>query len=123
MDVNQTMEQSVPDLRRQVESRHGPETEITREHAKEFIAEKIEKQKSEHKNWPAPAAEIPSYDQADIKPKVEELALMAEKNLQQAINQAVETHNPEIVDAFHALISDKLFDHLVETKQLDKLST
>jgi hypothetical protein len=74
---------------------------------------------------PQPARQahaVPSYAADDVHPKVQELVELAfSKSLGEAIELARATQNAAIIDAFHDIMVDELYDHLVETGKLEKI--
>lgn len=67
---------------------------------------------------PAPSGQ-PSYWTDELRPKVEELVKIAfAKSLEEAIRLAKTTQNAALIDAFHDLIVDELYNHLVEQGKL-----
>lgn len=61
----------------------------------------------------------PSYWTDELRPKVEELVKIAfAKSLKEAIRLAKATENAALIDAFHDLIVDELYNHLVEQGKL-----
>ncbi|MEK7124807.1 MAG: hypothetical protein AAB864_00170 [Patescibacteria group bacterium] len=77
-----------------------------------------------------PAGQVPSFAPPP-KPamldnisqaKVEELVGVAfNQNLEEAIQQAIATHNPAIIDAFHDTIVDELYDEMLTQKMVPEL--
>ena len=72
---------------------------------------------------PAPQAhDVSSYASDDLHAKVQELVELAfSKSLNEAIGLAKATQNAALIDAFHDIMVDELYDHLVETGKLDKI--
>lgn len=65
---------------------------------------------------------VPSYASDELHAKVQELVELAfAKSLSQAIDLAKATQNAALIDAFHDVMVDELYDHLVETGKLDKI--
>lgn len=122
-ETSPSIDKSLAELRQRVEARHGAETEITPEHVQEFVGEHIESAQQKHSAWPAPHEDTPSYQESDIAPKAQELRDIAfSKDLATAVQEAVNTHNPAIVKAFHDLIADELFQQLVDAHKLEQLA-
>ena len=72
---------------------------------------------------PAPQTHaVPSYAADDLHSKVQELVELAfSKSLGEAIELAKATQNAALIDAFHDIMVDDLYDHLVETGKLEKI--
>jgi len=78
---------------------------------------------------PQPAASVkpgvvplPSYLSEELQAKVKELVEMAfAKSLNEAIETAKATQNPALIDAFHDMIVDELYQHLVESGKLQRV--
>lgn len=69
---------------------------------------------------PGLPADTPSYDLDELKPKVDQLVEHAfQKSLDEAISFAKAADNEALLDAFHDIIVDELYDHLVEQKKLE----
>lgn len=66
--------------------------------------------------------ETPSYDSEELRPKVQELVEYAfQKSLEGAIKIAKSADNAALLDAFHDIIVDELYDYLVEQKKLEEV--
>ena len=66
--------------------------------------------------------ETPSYELDELRPKVQELVEHAfQKSLDEAIKLAKATENSALIDGFHDIIVDELYDHLVETGKLEQV--
>lgn len=71
---------------------------------------------------PPPTVEPSSYLSEELRPKVQEFVNIAfEKSLTQAIQLAKATGNAALIDAFHDMIVDELFIHLVERGKLKSI--
>lgn len=71
---------------------------------------------------PPQAHNVSSYASDDLHAKVQELVELAfSKSLNEAIGLAKATQNAALIDAFHDVMVDELYDHLVETGKLDKV--
>lgn len=65
---------------------------------------------------------VPSYAADDLHAKVQELVELAfAKSLNEAIAFAKATQNAALIDAFHDVMVDELYDHLIETGKLEKI--
>jgi len=71
---------------------------------------------------PSPKVDMPSYTQPELKERVQKLVDTAfNKSLKEASEEARQTQNPALMDAFHDALVDQLYDHLVERGKLEKL--
>lgn len=71
---------------------------------------------------PAPVVEPPSYLSPELKDKIQQLInLVFSKSLDEAIKEASKTNNAALIDAFHDVIVDELYNALVERKKLEKI--
>jgi len=72
---------------------------------------------------PKLSEETPSYELEELQPKVRQLVEHAfQKSLDEAISLAKSADNEALLDAFHDIIVDELYDHLVETGKLEEVS-
>lgn len=80
---------------------------------------------AQHQPVPQPAPQahaVPSYASDDLHAKVQELIELAfSKSLDHAIDLAKATQNAALIDAFHDMMVDELYDHLVETGKLQRI--
>lgn len=71
---------------------------------------------------PAPIVEPPSYLSLELKDKIQQLTdLVFSKGLNEAIQEASKTNNAALIDAFHDVIVDELYNALIERKKLEKI--
>ncbi len=125
-------------LRRMSEQAGGTPAEIPhdKEMIREIIKEKISatsgaqpaaQQATTAQQQPVPqpspqAHDVSSYASDDLHAKVQELVELAfAKSLTEAIELAKATQNAALIDAFHDVMVDELYDHLVETGKLEKI--
>ncbi|KKU76210.1 MAG: hypothetical protein UY02_C0029G0008 [Candidatus Giovannonibacteria bacterium GW2011_GWB1_47_6b] len=98
----------------------------------EIVGEKIQKSVPAQQATPsddnaatqqAPAVEPPSYLTPELKDKIQQLVDLAfSGSLVQAIQEVSKTNNAALIDAFHDVIVDELYNALVERKKLEKVS-
>ena|SRR3989338_11086638 len=70
----------------------------------------------------APVSEPPSYLSDELKSKVQELVdLVFAKDLAEAVKEVSKINNPALLDAFHDVLVDQLYDVLVERGKLEKI--
>src|SRR3989338_5212391 len=68
------------------------------------------------------ATEPPSYLSQELKDKIKEIVqLVFSKNLEEGIKEIVKTGNMAIIDAFHDILVDELYNQLIEKRKLDKV--
>jgi hypothetical protein len=66
-----------------------------------------------------PSADVPSYDDPALSGTVQQLVNVAFTiGIQEAIRQAVASHNPALVDAFHDVLADKLHQELLNRQKI-----
>ena len=59
----------------------------------------------------------------DLKDKIQELINHVFQNsLEQGIKEAVKSNNPALIDAFHDVLVDQLYDTLLERKKVDPIT-
>ena len=64
-----------------------------------------------------------SYVLPELKEKVQELInLVFNKSLDEGIKEVSRSNNPALIDAFHDVLVDELYNVLVERKKLEKLN-
>lgn len=71
---------------------------------------------------PPPISVPPSYLSDDLRHQVQELVNVAfTKSLAEAIKAVNKLNNPALLDAFHDVLVDQLYDTLVERGKLEKI--
>ena len=66
--------------------------------------------------------EPPSYLSQELKDKIQEMVkLVFDKNLDEGIKEAVKGGNMALIDAFHDILVDELYDQLIEKRKLQKV--
>ena len=71
---------------------------------------------------PPPISEPPSYLSDELKTKVQDLVDTAfTKGLAEAVKEVSKINNPALLDAFHDVLVDQLYDVLVERGKLEKV--
>ncbi len=127
-----TIEQDIADLERKLE-----EKKAVLEHEKSekdilhgIIGEQVQKEIQASQTQlptaqgPAPVqTESPSYLGQDIKDKVQEIVkIVFDKNLDEGIQAAAKTGNMALIDAFHDILTDELYNQLIEKRKLQKVN-
>ena len=70
-----------------------------------------------HLNYP-----LKNYLSQELKDKIQEIVtLVFAKNLEEGIKEAAKSGNIALIDAFHDILVDELYDQLVERKKLDRV--
>lgn len=126
-----TIEQDIADLERKLE-----EKKAVLEHEKSekdilhgLIGEKVQEHVPDYKpqlptaQGLAPTqTEPPSYLSQELKDKISEIVkLVFDKNLDEGIKEAAKSGNMAMIDAFHDILTDELYNQLIERKKLKKV--
>lgn len=127
-----TIEQEIAQLEKQIQEKKASlgqkaetkeEMPAEKEILREVVGEKIQQQ--------APAYQVQaksddktsgvSYLLPELKEKIQELInIVFNKSLNEGISEAVKSQNPALIDAFHDVLVDELYDALVERKKLEQ---
>ena len=128
-----TIEQEIAQLEKQLQEKRAnlgqqpeqkeslPDKEILRE----VVGEKIQQHAPAYIPKPAPQTQTDDTGSipADLKDKIQELVNHVFKNsLDQGIKEAVKSKNPALIDAFHDVLVDQLYDALLERKKIEKVN-
>ena len=71
---------------------------------------------------PPPMASAPAYLSDELKDKVQELVNMAfNQSISEAVKAASKLNNPALIDAFHDILVDQLYNTLIERGKLKKM--
>ncbi|MBI2674419.1 MAG: hypothetical protein HYX22_01650 [Candidatus Yanofskybacteria bacterium] len=148
MENQPTIEQEIAQLEQQIAEKraalgHGevaPESPHEKETLREIIGEKIQQQIPQYQpspTKPQPSSTRPQQDDGqvglddsalsyvlpELKEKVQALINMVfNKGLDDGVKEAVRSNNPALIDAFHDVLVDELYNMLVERKKLEKLT-
>lgn len=69
-----------------------------------------------------PSVASPSYLSDELKDKVQELVNLAfSQSIESAVKAATKLNNPALLDAFHDVLVDQLYNTLIERGKLKKL--
>ncbi len=134
-----SLEQEIQALQQQLKEKKGalqetqpapPEEMPTdKEVLRRVIGERIKEQAPDYQPVPSPAAPTvpapgaPAYLDPALQPQVQRLVAVAfSKGLQVAIKEAVGTQNAALIDAFHDVMVDQLFDELVKRKLVEPVT-
>jgi len=130
-ETSSTIEHDIAELEKQLQEKRA-----TLEHDKseketlhEIVGEKIQQHVPQYQPSPAPAVtttpkaiEPPSYLSQELKDKVKEIIdLVFAKNLDEGIKEARKSDNPALIDAFHDMLVDELYDQLIEKRKIAKV--
>lgn len=135
-----TIEQDIVQLEKQLQEKKAAleqehpgtmsqESVSEKEILRDIIGERIQRQAPLYQPAPAspsptapPASEPPSYFSQELKDKIQEIiAIVFDKNLEEGIKEATRTGNASLIDAFHDILVDELYDALIAKKKLDKI--
>ncbi|MEK7525407.1 MAG: hypothetical protein AAB561_00060 [Patescibacteria group bacterium] len=101
-----------------------PEKEVLHSVVGEKIQEHISSSGQQPVSAPAPTAQPadgdqPSYLDPQLQPQVQQLVDIAfTKTLAEAIQAAVKTNNAALIDAFHDVLVDQLYEELLARQKL-----
>ena len=132
-----TIEQEIAQLEKQIAEKRAtlgqevvPKDMISdKETLREIVGEKIQQQIPQYQ--PAPSVQpLPTTPQQDdnalsyvlpeLKDKVQELInLVFNKSLDEGVKEVSKTNNPALIDAFHDVLVDELYNTLLERKKLE----
>ena len=71
---------------------------------------------------PPPTSDPPSYLSDDLRNQVQQLVNIAfTKSLSDALKEVSKLDNPALLDAFHDVLVDQLYDALIERGKLQKI--
>ncbi len=129
-EISKTLEQEIADMERTLAAKkaalegNGKEGVSEKEILHQAIAEKIAATPPSTPPSSQPSSQStttqPSYLSAELHAKVQQLVqTVFNQSLEQGIALAKATQNPALIDAFHDVIVDELYKHLVETGKLE----
>lgn len=120
--LEQQLQKKRTDLGQQMERNELPSD---KEMLRQVVGEKIQQSAPTYTSKPAPQTQTDDTGSipADLKDKIQELVNHVFQNsLDQGIKEAVNSKNPALIDAFHDVLVDQLYDMLVERKKVDPIS-
>ena len=122
METSETVQQEIAQLEKQIaEKRAGVEAPHEKEVLRQIVGEKIQQHAPSYQ--PAPTKKQDdqfSYNDPQLADKVQELVNLAfTKGVDDAVRSVAQSGNPALIDAFHDVLVDQLYDTLVERKQLE----
>lgn len=135
-ETGATIEQEIAQLEKQLQEKKAdlgqqkellPDKEILREVIGEKIQQGVSIQTDDSTNviLPAPQTQTDDTDSAtaDLKDTIQGLVnIVFQNSLDQGIKEAVKSNNPALIDAFHDVLVDQLYDTLLERKKIDPIS-
>ena len=131
--MTSTIEQEIVQLEKQLAEKRADleqgakETHQEIPHEKEIlrqvVGEKIQQQVPAYQpSSQKPQDEDSSYNDPKVVAKVQELVNLAfSKSIDDAVRSAVGSNNPALIDAFHDVMVDQLYDALLERKKLEQV--
>ena len=140
METSETVQQEIAQLEKQLAEKkadleqQSSETKIEVPHDKEILRQVVGEKIQQH--LPAGRQALQGYQPAPQKPqddqlsyndpqlvgKVQELVNIAfTKGVDDAVRSVVQSGNPALIDAFHDVLVDQLYDALVERKKIDEV--
>ena len=130
VETPSTIEQDIAELEKQLESKkaalEGEKSEKDILHG--IIGEKIQEHAPAYQAQPAPSSqthaisEPPSYLSQELKEKIQSIVnLVFSGSLEDGIKEAAKSNNAALIDAFHDILVDELYDQLVERKKIEKV--
>ncbi len=132
-----TIEHDIAELEKQLEAKKAAlehdKTEISTEASpseKEMLHEVVGHKIQQHIPSYSPTTQVPvstapeppSYLSQELKDKVKEIIdLVFAKNLDEGIKEAGKSGNPALIDAFHDMLVDELYDQLIEKRKIARV--
>lgn len=138
MENQSTIEQEIVQLEKQIAEKRaalgrygeeGVETSVEKEILREVVGERIQQHTPQYQPAPQTPQSAPakphqddaalSYVLPELKDKVQELVnLVFNKNLNAGIKEAARSNSPALIDAFHDVLVDELYNVLLERKKV-----
>jgi len=134
MENQPTIEQEIAQLEKQLSEKKAAlgQTEVKdsapseKEILRDVVGERIRQQVPQYQPAPAKPKQddtAQSYVLPELKDKIQELVnLVFNKSLDEGIKEVSKSNNPALIDAFHDVLVDELYNALVERKKLEKLT-
>ena len=132
VETGATIEQEIAQLEKQLQEKKaglGQQTEQNeslpdKEALRQVVGQKIQQQAPQYVPKPAPQTQTQTDDDVsyladELKEKVQDLInLVFQNSLSQGIKEAAKSDNPALIDAFHDVLVDQLYDTLVARQKL-----
>ena len=126
-----TIEQEIAQLEKQLQEKKASleqqpeqkELSPDKEALRQVVGDKIQQHMPQYVPKPAsPAQDEASYLAGEMKDKIQELINhVFQISLDQGIKEAINSNNPALIDAFHDVLVDQLYDTLLERKKIDPI--
>ena len=124
-----TLEQQLAEKRASLEQGSAEtqaEVPQEKELLRQAVGEKIQQSRRQEESGSRPQAsgqdDQSSYNDPQLVDKVQELVNLAfNKSIDDAVRSVVKTGNPALIDAFHDVLVDKLYDTLIERKKINPI--
>ena len=127
MENQPTIEQEIAQLEKQIAEKRATLGKETEQSEKEIlhgvVGKKIQQQVPQYTPPPVKPKQddnvAQSYIEPELKDKVQELVnLVFNKSLDEGIKEASKSNNPALIDAFHDVLVDELYNALLERKKV-----
>jgi|SRR3989344_2021707 len=122
---NNQLEQEIAQIERDLATKKETLREQSKElpHDKEILHSVVREKISPAMPAPVPSANpTPTAVPTELHQKVQALVNTAfTKSINEAIKEAKLTNNAALIDAFHDLLVDELYDHLIERGKLKQM--
>ena len=126
------IEQEIAQLEKQLQEKKAglgqqseqKESAPDKEMLRQVVGEKVQQHAPAYIPKPAPQAQTDDTDfiPPELKDKIQELINhVFQVSLEQGIKEAVNSKNPALIDAFHDVLVDQLYDTLLERKKVDPI--
>ena len=132
-ELSATIEQEIAQLEKQLQEKKAglgqqPEEKESlpdKETLRQVVGEKIQEHMPQYvpKSSTQAQTDDTGFILPELKDKIQELVNHVFQNsLEQGIKEAVNSKNPALLDAFHDVLVDQLYDTLLERKKVDPIS-
>ncbi len=136
---NPTLEQEIADIEQKLAAKKA---ELSKEELHTVVKEQIQEKVPEYQPSvsppapnpiatepsqavpviPPPTAQAPSYLSDELKDKIQELVNIAfNQSIEEAVKTVSKLNNPALIDAFHDVLVDQLYNTLLERGKLKKI--
>ncbi|TSC75187.1 MAG: Uncharacterized protein G01um101444_33 [Parcubacteria group bacterium Gr01-1014_44] len=120
---NPILEQEIADIEQKLVEKKA---ELNKDEVHIVVKEKIQEKVPEYQSvapaTPSPTAQAPSYLSDELKDKIQELVNIAfTQSIEEAVKTVTKLNNPALIDAFHDVLVDQLYNTLIERGKLKKI--